>query len=89
MGLSGQGAGADLAGHEQAEHQAAAASCQSPSHSPGSCMGQPGQSCSVAESSCSFRLPPDSPQRTPVRTPKLAGVSGELRWEEKLYVFNP
>lgn len=56
-----------LAGHEQAEHWAAAASCQSPPHSPGSCLCCVGQLSPAWELLwgwviCSFRLPPCSPR---------------------------
>lgn len=68
--LSCQGAGADPGQRcEPARHRAAAVGCQSPSRAPGELSGLRGpalsrlvgaRSCSAAESSCSFWLPPET-----------------------------
>lgn len=73
--LSCQGAGADARQRcEQARHRAAAVGCQSPSRSPRELPVLRGpaltrlvgaRSCSVAESCCSFWLPPESPPAGP------------------------
>lgn len=90
MGLSNQGAGADPGRSRQSTEQALLAASVLAIPLGAACAAWASshpRSCSVAESSCSFRLPPSHPGWT--SSPGLAGVSGELRWEGKLYVFNP
>lgn len=91
MGLSNQGAGADPGRSRQSTEQALLAASALAIPLGAACAAWASshpQSCSVPESSRSFRLPlPTHPGWT--SSSGLAGVSGELRWEGKLYVFNP